>query len=330
MKHEQEVIQAVKEFAYSVNSGSKVIADMSTLIKATSRLPLTNLDVWERLIRWEFQKELSNSTPARWKIWKQPTPFLTWIDLCSGDGYKREKTIRTLSGGAPNSFFFALAVRRLNDWVPQVREAAREKLLLIAKETDPEKVAEALCITFPHWNSWGRMEDSDKQILLKIASLENIANSIKFRILTATAGPMTSIFSQIGRVEVVDQFLEEISTRAIQPSVRAKAYRSLLEGKMVWFEGRKWEWTDIQYCQGRLKPIISERPLSIESPFLDTLKRAAMDSSPIVRRVAGELLIRKLDIVGTEAELLAKKLASDLSPSVSERGKFVLKKLGIK
>lgn len=129
MEHEDEVILAVKEFAHSMNSGSKVVADMSSLIEATSRIPLTNLDAWERLIRWEFQKELDNSTPPKWKVWVKPTLFLTWIDLCSGDGYRREKTIRTLSGAAPNRFFFSLAIRRLNDWVPQVREAAQRNLL---------------------------------------------------------------------------------------------------------------------------------------------------------------------------------------------------------
>ena len=133
MEYEDEVLSAVRQFAHSINSDRKVVADMSLLVDATSHLLLTNLDTWERLLRWEFSRALETSTPAKWKLWEQPTPFLTWIDLCSGDGFKREKTLRTLSGAAPNSFFFAVAVRRLNDWVPQVREAAREKLSEIAK-----------------------------------------------------------------------------------------------------------------------------------------------------------------------------------------------------
>ncbi|WP_036253331.1 hypothetical protein [Methylobacter sp. BBA5.1] len=326
-EHEERILLATREFAKSINSGRKVVADMSSLVDATSRLSLSNLDYWERLIRWEFSEVLRSSTPSKWKPWTQSTPFLTWIDLCSGDGFKREKTLCSLSGAAPNSFFFALAVRRLNDWVRQVREAAQEKLPIIAKESDPEHVVDALCVTLPHWNSWGRLEDADKRVLLEITSIEEVSQALKLRIMSATSGPMTSMLAQVGRTATLDHCLSEIAEDAIQPSVRAKAYRCLFEGKMVWFEGRKWEWTDIRYCEGRLKPVLSERNLSVTSPFLETLKKAAVDHSPMVRRVAGEMLIRELKTIGEESLKLANLLASDSSPSVSERGKFALKKL---
>jgi hypothetical protein len=95
---------------------------------------------------------------------------------------------------------------------------------------------------------------------------------------------------------------------------------------MVWFEGRKWEWIDIRYCEERLKPILSERYLSITIPFLETLKSAAIDRSPMVRRVAGDVLIQRLSTIGIESVKLAELLATDSSPSVAERGKFALKK----
>jgi hypothetical protein len=326
-EHKEKVLSAVREFAKSINSGQKVVADMSSLVDATSHLPLSNLDYWERLIRWEFFQALHASAPPKWKIWAKPTPFLTWIDLCSGDGYRREKTLRSLSGAAPNSFFFALAVRRLNDWVLQVREAAREELPILAKNSNPEHVVDALCVTLPHWSSWGRVEEADKRVMFEVTSIEEVAQALKVRILSTTAGPMTAVMAQVGRCAIIDRWLNEIATDAIQPSVRAKAYRSLFEGKMVWSEGRKWEWTDIRYCVGRLTPIISERDLTITCSFLKTLKQAAVDRSPMVRRVAGEFLIRELDSIGEESLRLAKLLASDSSPSVSERGEFALKRL---
>jgi len=326
-EHKEEVLLSVRQFAQSINCGRKVVADMSLLVDATSRLSLSNLDVWERLIRWEIYNALEAFTPTKRKLWAQPTPFLTWIDLCSGDGFKREKTLRSLSGAAPNSFFFALAVRRLNDWVPQVREAAREQLPIIVKQSDPEHVVDVLCVTLPHWNSWGRMEESDKQVLMDITSIEEVAKSLKERIISTSSGPMTSILAQAGRTETLDRYLGEIAKEAIQPSVRAKAYRCQFEGKMVWFEGRKWEWTDKRYGEGRLKPILSERTVSVASPFLETLKLAAIDQSPMVRRVAGEMLIRDLKTIGAESIKLAELFASDSSPSVAERGKFALKRL---
>lgn len=322
-EHEDEVLAAVRTFAQSVNSENIIHADMSALIEATSRLSLSNLDDWERRIRWE----VTSSNPLIWKLWAETALFLPWVDLCSGNGYKREKTLRALSGAAPNRFFFALAVRRLNDWVPQVRDAARKKLPIIAKESDPEHVVDVLCVTLPHWNSWGRSEAVDKRVLLEMTALPEVAHFLKLRIISATTGPMTAILVQAGRTDTLDDSLSEIAKDAIQPYVRAKAYKCLLEGKVVYSEGRKWEWTNIQYHRGHFKPILSERVLSFRSPFLETLKLAAVDRSAIVRRVAGDMLIQQLTSIGDEALKMAKLLASDSYPSVAERGKFALKKL---
>ncbi|MFA0570726.1 hypothetical protein [Vibrio gallaecicus] len=324
---EDKVITAVKGFAYSINSESKVVADMSAIIDATSQLPLTSFDYWERLIRSEFTLALRNSMPPKWKFWSKPDELLTWLDLICWDGYKREKTLRTLSGSAPNAFFFSLAVRRLNDWVPQVREAAREMLPELAKATAPEYVVEALCIALSNWNSWGRIEKADKKILLQIISEEDIAQLLRFKLISSTTGPMPSLLSQLGRTSMLDGNLKEIANLAAQPSVRAKAYRSLFEGRITWIEGRKWEWTDIRYCEGRIKAVVSERKLDVQTPNLDLLKCSAEDSSSIVRRVSAEMLIRDLEPLGDNAKGFAEKFALDKSSPVSERGLFALKKL---
>jgi len=324
---EEKIILAVKDFANSINSGSKVVADMSPLIDVTSELPLSSFDYWERLIRSEFSLALRESTPPKWKVWSKPNELLTWLDLISWDGYKREKTLRTLSGAAPNTFFFSLAVRRLNDWVPQVREAAREKLPEIAKATNPEYVVEALCIVLSNWNSWGRIEEADKQVLLQIICEEEIAESLRSKLISSTSGPMPSLFSQLGRTAILDDKIEDIASLAVQPSVRAKAYRSLFESRISWIEGRKWEWTDIRYCEGKLKPIVSERKLNVRTSLLDLLKSSSEDRSSIVRRISAEILIRELSNIGDIAKVFADKFSSDKSSAVSERGRFALKKL---
>ena len=133
-KLEEEVQMVVRQFVRSLNSDPKVVAEMSALVETTSRLPLSNLDYWERLIRGELYQTPAKPKSANWKWCSKPTPtpFLTWIDLCSGDGFKRERTLRVLSGAAPNRFLLAMAVRRLNDWVASVRAAAHERLLSVA------------------------------------------------------------------------------------------------------------------------------------------------------------------------------------------------------
>jgi hypothetical protein len=224
------------------------------------------------------------------------------------DRDKREKTLRALSGAAPDTFFFSLAVRRLNDWVPQVRKAAREKLPEIAKSTDPEYVVDALCVALSNWNSWGRIEEADKEALLKVICEKEIAKSLRSKLNLSASGPMLSLFSQLGRTPILDGKIEEIAMSAIQPSVRAKAYRSLFEGRIVWIEGRKWVWTDIRYCEGRLKPIVGERKLEIETPLIDLLKRSSEDRSSIETVYSKE----KFSRLGNTILILSKVLVSAL------------------
>lgn len=272
---EDRVLQAVTAFVASINAGGRTPAEMemSPLLEATSCLSLANLEEWERLIRRGAHQANSGQKPSKWRLWSTPTPFPTWIDLCSGDGFKRERTLRALGGPAPNVFFLAIAVRRLNDWVPQVRSAAREKLLSVAIESDPADVANVLCAIFPHWNSWGRMGLADKQVLLDITSIEAVTQKLKAHLSLSAAGPLASVLSQVGRTSALDEHLPELASHAVQPAVRAKAYRALLDGKMAWLEERKWEWTDIRYCKGQLKAVHGERPLAIEVPLAATLTR---------------------------------------------------------
>lgn len=324
---EEKVISATKDFAATINLSGKLLADMSPLIEITSTVPLANLDYWERLVREEFSKAIKNTAQPKWIISAKPSQQLTWLDLISWDGYRREKTLRAISGAAPNAFFLSLAIRRLNDWVPQVREAARDKLPLIAKETAPEHVVNSLCFTLAHWHSWGRIEEVDKKVLLEIISRREVAEVFRAKLISSSSGPMPSLFSQLGRTSILDEFLDEIAELSIQPVVRAKAYRSQLEGRMAWVDGRKWVWTDIRYCEGKYQAIVSERKLSVSTSPLALIKKSAKDRSPIVRRVAAEFLIRNLDELGTQAKSFAEYFASDKSGSVSERGRFALKQL---
>jgi len=303
------------------------VADMTLLVEVTSQLPLSSFDYWERLIRSEYSLALRESTPPKWKVWAKPRELITWLDLISWDGFKREKALRTLSGAAPNTFFFSLAVRRLNDWVPQVRVAAREKLPELAKATKPEFVVSALTIALSNWNSWGRIEVADKEILLQIICDERIAESLRSELISSTSGPMPSLFSQLGRTPILDGFVETIASKAAQPAVRAKAYRSLFAGRVSWVEGRKWVWTDIRYCKGRLEPVVAERVIGVKTPLLDLLELSSEDRSSMVRRVSAEILIQNLLNIGASAGYYAKKFATDKSKAVSERGLFALKKL---
>ena len=324
---ENEVLTAVRDFAKTVDSKYKVVSDMSSLVAATNKLNLSGLEYWERLIRDEFDRALGECNRRGWKFGDNPTQILTWLDLISWNGYKRESTLRTLAGKAPNSFFFALALRRLNDWVPDVREAARHKLPILAEASEPSVVAEAMCVTLANWNSWGRIQERDRAVLLTILEQRKIGQALNNTIISSTSGPMSSLLSQIGRTPVLDEYLGEIAQSAVQPSVRAKAYRCQFEQRMVWLEGRKFVWTDKRYCEGKVMPIIGERKIQVKTEFGELLRQSAADSSSIVRRVSAEMLIRDLPNADTDTAKYAAIFAADKSNAVAERGLFALKKL---
>lgn len=129
---------------------------------------------------------------------------------------------------------------------------------------------------------------------------------------------------QAGRTTALDKFLAEISEKSIQPSLRVKAYRCQFESKFVWAEGITWQWVDKVHGIQRRIPVLKERVIAKTHPFIDTLRMATTDRSPMVRRIAGEMLIKELDNIGDEAFKLANILATDISLSVAERGRYAL------
>ena len=330
-KHQKaanEILSVIKTFTLSIDSSNDYRGNMSPLIHATSSMPLVNLGYWERLIRSELDNNLHSTTQSNWKHWLQPVPKLTWLDIVNANGYKREKSLRALSKyGAPNAFALALAVRRLNDWVPQVRTAAREVLPSLFNSTESEYVVEVLCMLLINWHSWGKMEETDKHIFLDMVISEEMALLIKSRLISSTSGPMPSLLSQIGRTGILDNHLNEIANDAVQPYVRAKAYRSLFESRMTWVKGQEWQWIDKAYGKRKLIPIISERKIDAQPPFLELLNRAATDRSPTVRQVSAEFLIRNIEKLGLQSRIFAEKFAADKSANVAEQGKFILRKL---
>lgn len=336
---EKDLREAVRNFALSIHSNGSAGADMSELVRVTAALPLRHLADWERLIRGEFEFARDAIAAPQRSGWRSLIPvrvaserteserFPTWLDLISRDGYVRERTLRTLAGPAPNSFFLCLSARRLNDWVPQVRAAARQAVVGLAETTDPEQVVDMLCSVLPTWTTWGRVELSDRLVMTELLSSNGVASALRRRVTESPDGPMAAVLSQALRTAVLDGHLAQIAGQAVQPAVRAKAYRTLLRGKAIWVDGRRWQWTNIRNCQHRLTNILAERPLHQPPALLEVLNAAAADRSSLVRRVAAEALVREMGVLAGAVPSLARRFADDPSPAVAERGEFVLKRL---
>ncbi|PVE44740.1 hypothetical protein [Limnohabitans planktonicus] len=321
---------AIRNLLSAGVTASEVAGLMAHVNSETKLVPLKKMDAWERSIRDELWASERGATETSWKFWMRPRRFTSWLDLCSHDGRKREAALRVNSADAPSAFLLALGLRRLNDWVPQVRSAARETLPELASNSEPQDVADVLWSLLEHWSTWGRMEPADREAVVAIASREPVSLALKSKIMSTTAGPAALVLSQCARLTSFDSWIGEFAQGAVQPTVRARAFRWMFVGRSSWVVGRKWKWTDVAYCKGKLEPILESRDLPANQPFMATLCAAMEDRSPMVRRVAAEFLIRELASIGDNAFVLAHRTASDPNPSVAERGNFALKQLNQK
>lgn len=320
------VREAIRRYFESFLQDGPEVA-LAPLSAVTAMLPLGNFDFWEQVIRAEIWDFANRPRPGNWAFWTAREPESSWLHVCGADGFKRERAIRAIKDGAPDAFLLVLALRRLNDWVPQVRQAACLRIPAIVARTRPEVVVDALWSVLPHLPSWGRLKARETDTLLALIADPPCAEVLKSRIVAAAAGPSTRVLGQVCRTPVLDPWLGEIAATAVQPPTRAKAYRALLERRVTWVVGRKWVWTDLKWCKKKLEPIVESRDLLAEAPLLPTLRSAIADRSAAVRRVGAEFLIRHLDDIGAEARELAHSLADDASASVAERGKFALSRL---
>ncbi len=321
------VITALRDLLNGRAVGDVAADESALLVAETSLLPLRNFETWERLVRTElWQAEQKPARPS-WTFWRRPHRLVAWLNLCSYDGRKREAALRGIAAAAPNAFLMALALRRLNDWVPQVRSAAREALKRIALQSDPQYVADALWCVLAHWSTWGRMEAADREAVMGLISLDAVALALKSKILRARSGPAAHVLSQLARSPRFDPWIGDFAREAAQPSVRARATRWLLDGRATWTVGYHWRWTDLKWCKGRLDTVIEGRALAASAPLLASLEPAVADKSVLVRRVAAEFVIREIGILGDDAPALVRRLSADPSESVAERGRFALQLL---
>ncbi|MEG1279181.1 MAG: hypothetical protein RSD57_01915 [Comamonas sp.] len=149
--------------------GESQVAALEALIRGTEALPFTQMKRWATTIRWSIcQSEVEALQANLWsdgQSWllssvdsrnpPQNVPFVPWLEICSADGFRREKAFAQLKGAAPSRFLLALAMRTLNDWVPQVRMVARKSLLHIARASPPALVADAVMATLTVWGARG-------------------------------------------------------------------------------------------------------------------------------------------------------------------------------
>jgi hypothetical protein len=323
--------KSVTVLATAARDGEIPPGVMEAFVEETKRVPLTQIGDRAHAIR---TISYHIGPPKKKRLWerrrKAELGVTGWYDLFSGDGFRRERFLLEVNEGAPSAFLLAVFLRRLNDWVPQVRKAALQAAENVLDRTNPDIVGEVLWSILSVRNSWKRMRGDESAVLDAGFERPSITPYLLRRLLSETAGPTARVLQQACRGASLDPYLPRLAEAALQPAVRATAYRMLMEQRATWADGWRWRWTDKSLGERVREPKIAERTLTISVDLRELLVSAANDPSAAVRRVAGDALISHRDELGDFATVLAEKLATDPYPSIANRGRFILREQSLK
>lgn len=297
----------------------------AVFIDEVSRLPLKKAAHFERLLARAIWYATDIRKPDSDKLKRaRETP---WLYIVHGDGFRREAALDALTGPAPNAFLLTLVFRRLNDWVPEVRRAARDAVSRIGEATQPNVISTALLGTFAVSGSWRRLGSEDVRRLHELLQRPDVGAAVADRLKAMTSGPGSRMLRQSVRTAAMDHMLESIATGAVQPALRATAWSMLFDRAARWQTGWQWKWIDKSLGERTREPVYASRPLSLRVDLLRAMEQAIDDRSFAVRKAVGDALIAHRRDLGEAARRFAEALAASKNKAVAERGRFVLNEL---
>ncbi|NPV25685.1 hypothetical protein [Bradyrhizobium aeschynomenes] len=249
------------------------------------------------------------------------TPDYAWIFLFHPNGHVREAALDSLQTPPSSAFFLAAVAWRLNDWAEPVRRAATRYVQRVQRQIAPDVVASSAPYLLDRRHSWGRW-GSEADLLDEVFGRPDVLPIIVGFLQRTANGSLAKYLRLVVRYPAIDQYLPALAASAIQPQVRAIAYRCLLTGSVTWLAGYGWEWIDKIYGIRKRVPKFDHRPLQDISLPPDLFWQAARDASVIVRRAAADALIASRAAVPDEDRLIA-HLEQDKNPSVRSRAAFL-------
>jgi hypothetical protein len=250
-------------------------------------------------------------------------PDYAWVFLYHPDGHLREASLHAINTLPPAPFFTSALAWRLNDWVPQVRQAAKRCLQRVAPQIQARVAADAAFYLLARRFVWRRWRD-EASILDQIFERDDVLAALAAELEVRATGSLVACLRQAMRFPGFDRHLPGLAAGAAQPSVRAVAYQSLISGKVSWPVGFEWFWVDKIYNKRRIVPTLQARDIGRNGSLDDILAAAIHDRSAFVRKIVADAMITVRSQVADEAPLVA-KLAADRSAAVRSRADFMLR-----
>jgi hypothetical protein len=240
------------------------------------------------------------------------------------DGYVREAALDCITEGPSSAFALAAVAFRLNDWVGAVRIAARRCAERTFPITPPDVVVASAPYLLDRRRHWGRWEEPDAVLVDHIMDRPDVAQHLAQRLASTAPGPLATQFRYACRGSSLDPNIASLATDARNPAVRAAATQMLIEGRAVWPTGFGREWIDRRYGLYKRTTEFADRPLTVPTNADAVIRRALVDRSASVRRVAADALIARRATYPHLDEAVEVMLG-DRSPGLRERGAFLVR-----
>jgi hypothetical protein len=271
------------------------------------------------------------------QLWRQSSPVpspsdwellaanadLAWLFLFHPSGRLREAALNHITTPPTSPFLLAALAWRLNDWAEPVRQAAKQCLTRIAPDVTAAVAADAAVYLLDRRFVWNRWRD-EANILDLVFERDDVLARLATRLQKQSTGPLAACLRYALQYPGMDQHLPRLVKAAVQPSVRAVAYKCLISGKAAWLVGFEWAWIDKAYGLRKRMPVFASRDIRTPRPAAEWIREGIHDKSPIVRRVAADALVGARAQV-PDADNLIAHLAKDRSPAIRSRADFMLR-----
>jgi hypothetical protein len=251
---------------------------------------------------------------------------LAVLFLFHHSGHVRQRALETLRTPPQTPFLLTALMLRMNDWVRQVRVAARFSAERLLPQTSPEVVAAAAPYLLDRWSKWGRWEAEGIAVLDAALQRPDVVAALVQRFRSKAPGSLATPLRHALRGPSLDPYLYELAHKAAHPSVRVVALRALINNRTTWPAGLRREWVDKTYGLSRLAVVLESRAVAHDYPTAPLIRAALKDRSAAVRRVAADAVIEQRALL-PDVDDLVDAMTVDPTPAIRDRGDFLRRKL---
>ena len=311
----------IENFRNTYNRGTSLLSSMIQPddIRNAERFIRLEFSLYSRWQGERYQDALRNTEI---KAVKQ-IQGLSSVFIFHGDGLVREAALNQLHEPLTTPASVYGLFWRLNDWAPQVRQAAQNTMNRLMPVTPAVVIVPALRILLPHVMNWGRWTQEGQEALDVTLTRPDVLEMLIDDIVTTRQAQLGYQFREICRNPAVDQHLERMFYKAQLPHIRAMALDALLSQTVTWpTRERRQVWIDRYMGRYRIEQVFIKRDVTVTIDPYTLIVAGALDRAAMVRKRAASGLIafRNYPEIGSKLDKVAASLEND--PNIAVRGRI--------